>query len=230
MSNPDIQRGGVGQAIAHDSARLHVTGAANYVDDLPELRGTLYAAVGQSQRAHALVRKLDLSKVRSAPGVVAVLTAQDIPGKNDCGPMIDDEPILAPGLVQCVGQSLFSVAALTIEQARRAVRLAEVEYEDLPPVFSIREAMERQAFVLPTRHIVRGNAADAIANAPDRLKGCIRMGAQEQFYLEGHIAYAVPRDDGGMHVYSSTQHPTETQHHVSHALGLSSKDVVVDFR
>jgi len=230
MSNPDIQSGGVGQAIAHDSARLHVTGAANYVDDLPELRGTLYAAVGQSQRAHALVRKLDLSKVRSAPGVVAVLTAQDIPGKNDCGPMIDDEPILAPGLVQCVGQSLFSVAALTIEQARRAVRLAEVEYEDLPPVFSIREAMERQAFVLPTRHIVRGNAADAIANAPDRLKGCIRMGAQEQFYLEGHIAYAVPRDDGGMHVYSSTQHPTETQHHVSHALGLSSKDVVVECR
>ncbi|MFU0504871.1 xanthine dehydrogenase molybdopterin binding subunit [Pseudaminobacter sp. NGMCC 1.201702] len=230
MSNPDIQRGGVGQSIPHDSARLHVTGVADYVDDLPELRGTLYAAMGQSQRAHAIVRKLDLSKVRAAPGVIAVLTAEDIPGKNDCGPMVDDEPILAPGLVQCVGQSLFSVAAETIEQARRAVKLAEVEYEDLPPIFSIREAMEKQAFVLPTQRIVRGNAQEAIANASHRLSGAIRMGAQEQFYLEGHIAYAVPRDDGGMHVYSSTQHPTETQHHVAHALGLSSKDVVAECR
>jgi xanthine dehydrogenase large subunit len=230
MGAQDIHRGGVGQAIAHDSARLHVTGAADYVDDLPELRGTLYAAMGQSQRAHAIVRKLDLSAVRAAPGVVAVMTAEDIPGKNDCGPMIADEPILAPRLVQCVGQSLFSVAAETIEQARRAVNLAVVEYEDLAPIFSIREAMERQAFVLPTRSIVRGDTPAAIADAPHRLDGSIRMGAQEQFYLEGQIAYAVPRDDGGMHVYSSTQHPTETQHHVAHALGLSSKDVVAECR
>lgn len=229
-SHQNSHRGGVGQAISHDSARLHVTGSADYVDDLPELRGTLYAAVGQSARAHANVLKLDLSKVRAAPGVVAVMTAEDIPGTNDCGPMIPDEPILSPGLVQCVGQALFSVAAKTIEQARRAAKLAVVEYEDLPPIFTIQEAMDQQAFVLPTRQIARGDAKAAITAAPNRLSGSFRMGGQEQFYLEGHIAYAIPRDDGGMHVYSSTQHPTETQHHVAHALGLSSKDVVAECR
>jgi xanthine dehydrogenase large subunit len=207
-----------------------VTGAADYVDDLPELRGTLYAAVGQSARAHARIISIDLAKVLAAPGVVAVMTAKDIPGKNDCGPMVADEPILADGLVQCVGQALFSVAAETIEQARRAVALAEVEYEELLPVFTAQQALARQSFVMPTRHIVRGDAQAAIARAPRRLSGAIRMGAQEQFYLEGHIAYAIPRDDGGMHVYSSTQHPTETQMHVAHALNLSGKDVVVECR
>jgi xanthine dehydrogenase large subunit len=207
-----------------------VTGRADYVDDLPELRGTLYAAVGQSARARARVLSIDLSKVRCAPGVVAVMTAKDIPGTNDCGPMVADEPILADGLVQCVGQALFCVAAESIEQARRAVHLAEVEYEDLEPVFTVQEALAKQSFVLPTRHIVRGEAHAAIAHAPRRLSGSIRMGAQEQFYLEGHIAYAVPRDDGGMHVYTSTQHPTETQMHVAHALNLAGKDVVAECR
>ncbi|MBB3182029.1 xanthine dehydrogenase molybdopterin binding subunit [Variovorax sp. Sphag1AA] len=220
----------VGQPIRHDSAHLHVTGRATYVDDIPELRGTLYAAVGQSARAHARVTSLDLSAVLSAPGVVAVMTAKDIPGKNDCGPMVDDEPILADGLVQCVGQALFSVAARSIEQARRAVRLAIVEYEDLEPIFTVQEAIAAQSFVLPTMHLRRGDAKPAISKAPHRLRGSIRMGGQEQFYLEGHIAYAVPRDDGGMHIYTSTQHPTETQMHVAHALHLAEKDVVAECR
>lgn len=224
------EMGGVGQAIAHDSAHLHVTGEARYTDDIPELKGTLYAAMGQSARAHARVRSLDLSRVLAAPGVVAVMTARDIPGRNDCGPTIDDEPILAFDIVQCVGQALFSVAAETVEQARRAVRLAVVEYEDLEPVLTVQQAMARQSFVLPTRNLARGDARKAIAQAPHRLTGSIRMGAQEQFYLEGHIAYAVPREDGGMHVYTSTQHPTETQMHVAHALKMAEKDVVAECR
>lgn len=222
--------GGVGQSIGHDSAALHVTGRANYTDDLPELRGTLYAAVGQSTRAHARIRSIDLSAVRAAPGVVAVMVAEDIPGTNDCGPVVADEPILAQGIVQCMGQALFSVAAESVEAARRALSLAVVEYEDLEPVFTVQQAMASQSFVLPTRHVVRGDARQAIERAPHRLSKRFRMGGQEQFYLEGHVAYAVPRDDGGMHVYTSTQHPTETQHHVAHALGLHSKDVVAECR
>jgi xanthine dehydrogenase large subunit len=222
--------GGVGQSIGHDSGALHVTGRANYTDDLPELRGTLYAAVGQSTRAHARIRSIDLSAVRAAPGVVAAMVAEDIPGTNDCGPVVADEPILAQGIVQCVGQALFSVAAESIEAARRALRLAVVEYEDLEPVFTVQQAMANQSFVLPTRHVVRGDARQAIEQAPHRLSKRFRMGGQEQFYLEGHVAYAVPRDDGGMHVYTSTQHPTETQHHVAHALGLDEKDVVAECR
>lgn len=225
-----VGKNGVGQAIAHESAHLHVTGAACYTDDIPELKGTLYAAMGQSARAHARVKSIDLSKVLAAPGVVAVMTAQDIPGKNDCGPMVADEPILASDLVQCIGQALFSVAAETIEQARRAVRLAVVEYDDLEPVLTVQQAMAAQSFVLPTVHLARGDARKAIAQAPQRLDGSIRMGAQEQFYLEGHVAYAVPRDDGGMHVYTSTQHPTETQIHVAHALGIAEKNVVAECR
>ena len=224
------ERFGVGQPIRHDSGHLHVTGKADYVDDMPELRGTLYGAVGQSARAHARVKSIDLSAVLSAPGVVAVMTAKDIPGKNDCGPMVDDEPILADGLVQCVGQALFSVAAETVEQARRALRLAVVEYEDLRPVFTVQEAMAAKSFVLPTQHLRRGEPERAIAQAPHRLRGSIRMGGQEQFYLEGQIAYAVPRDDGGMHIYTSTQHPTETQMHVAHALHIAEKDVVAECR
>ncbi len=227
LSSP---RGGVGQPIGHDSAALHVTGRAHYTDDLPELRGTLYAAVGQSERAHARILSIDLSAVRAAPGVVAVMVAEDIPGTNDCGPMVADEPILAQGIVQCVGQALFSVAAESIEAARRAVRLAVVAYEDLEPIFTAQQALDAQSFVLPTRELSRGDARSAIERAPHRLRKTFRMGGQEQFYLEGHVAYAVPRDDGGMHVYTSTQHPTETQHHVAHALGMAQKDVVAECR
>ena len=217
-------------ATPHESAHLHVSGEAVYIDDIPELNGTLYAALGLSERAHANVMAMDLSQVHAAPGVVAVLTARDIPGRNDCGPIIHDDPILADGVVQYVGQPMFAVIADTVFAARRAARLAKVEYEDLPAVMSPQAAKAQQSFVLPPIHRVRGDPAAALATAPRRLKGTFSVGGQEQFYLEGQISYAVPKENAGMHVWCSTQHPTEMQHMVAHALNLQSNQVVVEVR
>ena len=229
MAEPRV-KGGVGAAIPHDSGHLHVSGEATYTDDIPEVRGTLYAAIGMSERAHARIKAIDLGKVRAAPGVVAVITARDIPGKNDYGPVVTDDPIFATAMVQYFGQSIFAVAAKTTEQARRAARLAVVEYEDLKANLTARDALRDQSFVLPTERLVRGNPRAAIASAPHRLQGRINIGGQDQFYLEGMIAYAIPKEDGTMLVYSSTQHPGEVQHQVAHALDVSAKDVVVDCR
>jgi xanthine dehydrogenase large subunit len=222
--------GGAGAAIPHDSAHLHVSGEALYTDDIAEVRGTLHAAIGLSERAHARIKSIDLTKVRSAPGVVAVLTAKDVPGKNDYGPVIADDPIFATTLVQYVGQSIFAVAAHTVTQARRAARLAVIEYEDLKPILTAEAAVRAQSFVLPTERMQRGDPAAAIGRAPHKLSGRIHIGGQEQFYLEGMIAYAVPKEDGTMQVYSSTQHPGEIQHQVAHALDVDANDVVVDCR
>ncbi len=214
----------------HESAHLHVAGEALYVDDIPEIAGTVHAALGLSEKAHARIRSIDLAAVRAAPGVVAVLTAADIPGGNDCGPIVHDDPILADGLVQYVGQPMFVAIARSYGAARRAARLAKVDYEVLPPVLTPQEAKRLQSYVLPPMHLVRGDAAAAMAAAPRRLGGEFYVGGQEQFYLEGQISYAVPKEDGCIHLYCSTQHPTEMQHVVAHALGLVANQVTVEMR
>ncbi|HEY2816487.1 MAG TPA: xanthine dehydrogenase molybdopterin binding subunit [Casimicrobiaceae bacterium] len=226
----DKVKGSVGEPLPHDSAHLHVSGSARYVDDIAEVRGTLHAAIGMSERAHARLAAVDLAKVRGAAGVVAVIAAKDIPGKNDYGPVIADDPIFATTLVQYHGQSIFAVAAETVNEARRAVKLAGIEYEELAPLLTAEEARDAQSFVLPPERLVRGDPQAAIASAPHRLSGSVRIGGQEQFYLEGMIAYALPQEDGTMHVYSSTQHPGEVQHQVAHALGVPAHDVVVECR
>ena len=222
--------GGIGDAVRHDSAHLHVSGEAVYTDDIREPRGTLHAAFGLSQRAHARVKGLDLAPVRAAPGVVAVFTAADIPGQNNVGPILHDDPILAADEVQFVGQPIFLVVAETVDQARRAARLAVVEYEELPAVLSIEDALAQQSYVLPTVTLERGDAAAALAAAPHRLTGRRRIGGQEQFYLEGQIALAVPKEDGDMLVYNSTQHPGEAQMQVAHALDVGIHRVTVECR
>ena len=220
----------VGRAHPHESALLHVAGEASYTDDLPELQGTLHAALGLSQKAHAKVRGMDLDRVRAAPGVVAVLTAQDIPGVNDCGPIIHDDPILADGLVQYVGQPLFLVVADSHDHARRAARLGVVDYEELPAILTPKAARDAQSFVLPPMQLTRGDALAALQAAPRRLRGELHVGGQEQFYLEGQVAYAIPQEDRGMLVQCSTQHPSEMLHVVAHALGWSSHQVRVECR
>jgi xanthine dehydrogenase large subunit len=181
-----------------------------------------------SERAHARIKSIDLTKVRAAPGVVAVLTAKDVPGKNDYGPVIADDPIFATTLVQYIGQSIFAVAAHTAIQARRAARLAVIEYEDLKPILTAEAAVRVRSCCPPSG--CSGDPVAAIARAPHKLSGRIQIGGQEQFYLEGMIAYAVPKEDGTMLVYSSTQHPGEIQHQVAHALDVDANDVIVDCR
>ena len=220
----------VGRARPHESAVLHVLGQATYTDDIRETAGTLHAALGLSGRAHARILGIDLEQVAASRGVVAVLTAQDIPGLNDCGPIIHDDPILADGLVQYVGQPVFIVVADSHDNARRAARLARIDYEDLPAILTPQEARAAQSYVLPPMRLARGDAHSAFAGAPHRVKGELYVGGQEQFYLEGQIAYAIPGEDHGMHVYCSTQHPSEMQHVVAHALGLHSHHVTVECR
>ena len=189
----------IGAEYPHDSAHLHVAGEATYVDDIVEPQDTLYATVGKSSKPHARIVALDLVAVHAAPGVVAVLTAADIPGQNNAGPVIHDEPILAGDEVQYVGQPIFAVAACSVNAARRAALLAKVDYEDLPATLTIEDALARGSFVLPTERLRRGNASVAIAGAPHRLAGQFRCGGQDH---QGRITGGVrlEGDRGGMAV------------------------------
>jgi xanthine dehydrogenase large subunit len=229
-ASPDRASVLIGAELPHESARLHVAGEAAYVDDIVEPRGTLYAALGKSAKAHARIVAVDLAAVRAAPGVIAVLTAADIPGVNDVGPVIHDEPILADTLVQYVGQPIFAVAATSVNAARGAALLGRVEYAELPALLTVDEALERESFVLPTERLARGDAAGAIAAAPHRLAGRFRCGGQDHFYLEGQISLAVPGEEGDMLVYCSTQHPGEVQLQVARALGTRANAVRVECR
>ncbi|HEY1042737.1 MAG TPA: xanthine dehydrogenase molybdopterin binding subunit [Telluria sp.] len=220
----------VGVARPHESASLHVLGQATYTDDISEVQGTLHAALGLSPRPHARFSTLDLDAVRASRGVVAVFAAADIPGLNDCGPIIHDDPIFADGLVQYVGQPMFIVVADTHDNARRAARLAKVDYEDLPAILTPQAARAAQSFVLPPMKLERGDCQAAFERAPHKVRGELHVGGQEQFYLEGQIAYAIPREDSGMLIQCSTQHPSEMQHVVAHALGLHSHHVTVECR
>ena len=229
MAESMIQ-GGVRAAVPHDSAAKHVSGEALYVDDLPEPAGMLYAAVGLSTHAHAEIVRLDLDEVRAAPGVVAVVTAEDVPGVNDIGPVFPGDPLFADGVVEYAGQALFAVAASTVEQARRAARLAAIEYRELEAILTLDDALARQATVVPSHEMRRGDAEQAIASAPHRLSGRIRTGGQDHFYLEGQVSFAVPSEDGDMLVWSSTQHPSEVQHLIASVLGKPHNAVTVEVR
>ncbi len=219
-----------GTSVPHESAALHVAGEASYVDDIPELAGTCYIALGLSEQAHAEIKSIDLEAVKAAVGVIAVITAADIPGKNDCGPIIADDPILADGLVQYVGQPVFAVVADSQTAARKAAKLASIEYEALPAVLDIASGKQQQSWVLPPMQLRRGDADSALAQAQHKMKGGFTVGGQEQFYLEGQISYVAPKEDGCFHLWCSTQHPTEMQQVVAHALGLDFNQVVVEMR
>nr|MCU0921684.1 molybdopterin-dependent oxidoreductase [Burkholderiaceae bacterium] len=228
--------GVIGRDHAHESAHLHVAGTATYIDDLPELAGTLHAALGLSPLAHGRLKGIKLDALRALPGVVDVIAAEHIPGENQCGPIVHDDPILADDLVQYLGQPVFAVIAHTRDAARRAAARAKefLDIEPLPAVLSVREAHAAQSYVVPPMHLTRESAPGALqralAAAPHRLQGSFVQGGQEQFYLEGQISYAVPLEGDSMRVHCSTQHPSEMQHVVAHALGTAAHAVLVECR
>jgi len=222
--------GQIHQSRFHDSARLHVSGQARYTDDLPEPPGLLHLCLGLSAVAHGHIRSMNFDAVLRAPGVVGVLTADDIPGTNDASPIAGDDPIFADDLVSYHGQSLFAVVANTRLEARRAAALAEIEYEALPAVLTIREAMEKGSLLAPPSVMQRGDPEEALTASPHRLSGEISMGGQEHFYLEGQAAMALPGEDGSVHVCASTQHPTEIQHKIAAALACPFHQVTVEVR
>ncbi len=224
------RKAAVGAAMPHDSAHLHVTGRASYTDDLPEPRDLLHVAVGMSSVAHAEVGNIDLSDVLAAPGVVDVCIASDISGDNNFGPIIADDPIFATDLVQYVGQPVFAVAATTVDAARKAARLASIDYSSLEAILDPLVAVEKQSFVLPSEMLVRGDPDAALKAAPHRASRRVFLGGQDQFYLEGHIAMAVPQEDNCLLVFSSTQHPDEVQTLIAHATNRPASDVIVTCR
>ena len=210
----------VRQALPHDSALRHVQGTAHYIDDIREPEGTLHIAIGMAPKARGRITALDLGPVRKAPGVVAVLTAADIPGPNDVSPAMGDDPMFAEGRVDFHGQALFAVIATTRDAARRAARKAHVAIDAERPSVTVEDAEARDETVLADYGFGRGDAAAAIAQSPHRLTGSLRIGGQEHFYLEGQAALAVPGEEGDIHVTSSTQHPTEVQHVIARVLAL----------
>lgn len=220
----------VGKPLPHDSAPLHVTGQARYVDDIPLPANALHLAFGKATIARGRVTALDLDPVRAAPGVVMVLTPADLPGDCDTSPSAHDEPLLSDQ-VHFHGQPLFLVVADSHGAARRAAARARISYAEQPPILSIEDALAANTrFEDGPRIWARGDVASALAAAPHRIDGQIDMGGQEHFYLEGQAALALPGEGGEMQVIASTQHPTEAQHKVAHALGVPMHKVRVECR
>ncbi|MCF8160114.1 MAG: xanthine dehydrogenase molybdopterin binding subunit [Polaromonas sp.] len=219
-----------GQSHPHESATAQIAGAATYIDDIPEVRGTLYAAPVLSRLAHGKLLGVDTQAALALPGVYAVLLAADVPGSPMLAAFAGDEPVFARDTVQHVGQVIGLVVADSVMLARRAARLVAPHIEPLPAILDVRAALQSQSFVLPPVTVRRGDAAQALARAPHSLQGTLEVGGQEHFYLEGQVAYALPQEQDQWLVYSSTQHPGEVQHWVAHALGLDNHAVTVQCR
>lgn len=230
QSRGSFTQDGVGQAIAHESAIKHVCGNADYVDDLPVPANLVFVATGQSRLPHARITRIDLSRVKIAPGVVDVIVQSDIPGKIDVGPVYSGDPLLAGDIVEFIGQAIFAVAATSFEAAQRAVALANIEYEPLPALLTIEDSLAAHTFVLPQHQLLMGDPDAAIANAKHQLSGEIYVRGQEHFYLEGQISQATLTEDGGIHVISSSQHPSEIQKLVAEVLDIPLHLVVAEVR
>lgn len=232
MNTTSKIKGAVSQDLRHDSAIKHVTGRADYTDDIAEPAGTVHAYLGVSKVAHATLKGLDLEAVKAAPGVLGVLTAADVPGVNDVSPTgKHDEPLFPTEKIEFHGQPLFAVVAHTRDAARRAAELAVVDCEALPHALDpVAAQADDYPYVTDNLTLARGDADAALEAAPRRLGGQITIGGQDHMYLEGHIAFAIPGEDDDVVVHCSTQHPSEAQHMVAHVLGVPSNAVVVNVR
>jgi xanthine dehydrogenase large subunit len=223
-------KGAAGQSHFHESARAQVAGAVNYIDDIPEVKGTLFAAPILSNVAHGRLLGVDATAALAMPGVRGVVLAADVPGDPLLATFVHDEPIFAVDTVEHIGQVIGLVVADTVMQARHAARKVQLHIDALPAVLTVRDALAAHSFVLPPVTVRRGDAAAALARAPHTISGSLEVGGQEHFYLEGQIAYVLPQEQNQWLVYSSTQHPGEAQHWVSHALGIDNNAVRVECR
>lgn len=213
--------------LSHESAVGHVTGAAQYVDDIARRRAMLEVWPVCSPHARARIRSRDAAKALSVPGVAAVLMAEDVPGRNDVGVSRHDETLFAAGEVCYHGHIVALVVGESAAICREAAALVSVDYEVLPPVLTIEEAVKKESYHTEQRMLRRGDCAEALRNSPGRLAGKIAIGGQEHFYLETQAAWAEAGDSGDIFVCSSTQHPTEIQTVVSEVLGKPKHQIVV---
>jgi xanthine dehydrogenase large subunit len=219
-----------GRSVAHESASAQLSGRAQYIDDLPEIKGTLFAAPICSPQAHGVLKGLDCSQALAMPGVVRVIQASDLRGDPLFSNFTHDEPIFAITKVEHVGQVIGLVIASDVNTARLAARRVKAVIEPLPSTLTIEEALTAQSWVLPPVTMIRGDPTLGLSLATHRLSGQTKLGGQEHFYLEGQIAYAIPQEQGRIFVHSSSQHPGEVQHWVAHALSLPMHLVTVETR
>ena len=222
----------VGRTLAHDSAPLHVQGTATYIDDMREPEGLVHVYPGFAKDgAHGTITSCDLTAVESAPGVIAVLTAKDVPGLNDCAPVFGGDPILADGRIMFHGQVVFAVVAETREAARRAVRLAKIVVAAETPAVTVEDALAAKTSDVGEPYaFVKRDAAKTLATARHTVSESFRIGGQEHFYLEGQVSMAVPEEHGAVTVHCSTQHPSEVQFLIAHMLHLPAAMVTVECR
>ena len=223
-------KSGVGKNIKHDSAALQVAGEAVYVDDRLEYPNQLHVYARMSEFAHANIINIDLTPCYEFEGVAIAITAKDVPGELDIGAILPGDPLLADGKVEYLGQTVLAVAADSMETARKAAQAAIIEYEELPAILDVEEALAKKSFVTESHQQKRGDSEKALANAKHILEGSIHIGGQEHFYLETQAASVMPTEDGGMIVYASTQNPTEVQKLVAEVIGVPMNKVVIDMR
>ncbi|XP_018588995.1 xanthine dehydrogenase/oxidase isoform X1 [Scleropages formosus] len=217
----------VGRPIMHLSALKQATGEAVYCDDIPCYDNELHLALVTSTKAHAFIENIDTKEAMCVPGVVAFLTAKDIPGSNRTGPAVYDETVLAEDMVTCVGHIIAAIVADTQAHAQRAAKAVKITYKELKPVVTIQEAISCKSFYQPTRKIEQGNIEEGFKKADHILEGEMHIGGQEHFYLETNCTLAVPRgEDGEMEMFVSTQSTSKTQMLVAKALGVPANRIV----
>ncbi len=213
----------------HDSAIKHVTGQSVYVNDI-EMNHQLVGRVVYSPEAHARISLIDTKAALKLNGVVAILTYKDIPGANQMGPVVHDEPCLAEDEVTFIGQAIALIAAETEESAIKAEKLIRVEFEELETILDLREAIAKNNLITSPRIIECGKVAETLKSAPHVISGEIETGAQEHWYLETQSALAIPGEGKEMLIHASSQNPTETQAIVAEVLGIAKNEVDVEVR
>lgn len=214
----------------HESGEKHVTGEAVYVDDIPVNAQLLVGRVVYSPHAHARIISFDLSQAKKVSGVHAVLCYKDIPGHNQMGPVVKDEPCLASDEVVCVGQAMFLIAAETEDQCLEAEKKIKIKFETLESILTLEKAIEKNNLLGPPRTMHRGDAEKALKSSPHIIKGVLRTGAAEHWYLETQTCLCIPGEGKEINAFSSTQHPSETQALIAGVLGIGKHDVVVEVR
>ncbi|KAJ0029771.1 hypothetical protein NQD34_004768, partial [Periophthalmus magnuspinnatus] len=217
----------VGRPLMHVSAEKQATGEAQYCDDLRPADNELYLSLICSTRAHAKVLSIDCSEAHAMPSVVSILFADDVPGSNWTGPIVHDETVLAQGEVTCVGHVIGAVVAETQADAQKAAKSIKIQYQDLPAIITIQEAIEAQSFYEPITTLQKGDLEVGFKQSDHILEGELHIGGQEHFYLETNVTVAVPRDQDEIEIFSSTQSPSQTQSCVARVLGVPSNRVHV---
>ncbi len=214
----------------HESAEKHVSGSAKYTDDIIEPIDTLHAAIGWSKISKGKIIKLDLREVVNSEGVIGIVTEKDIPGINDVGPVFKGDFIFTSKKIEYFGQPIFAVAAKNIELARKAVQKAKIKYKKEKPIINIKDALKNNSYILKSKKLIRGDPIKSINESKNILKGEIHTGSQDHFYLEGQISLTIPTEDNTFKIYTSTQHPSETQQIVAKVLKQNFNTIDVNVR